>query len=503
MIAFSRIDLEKNFKELVVPRNEYWLASDTLEYVKGDGIKTWDELEKIIYKGEPLIDLGPLTATPEGMYIIDGNKSELYVKTDFTEGTILGEGELAFDVENRLLYIGDGISKISELYPIYNGQNDTHEHSDATLISIDWSKILNKPTSLTLSGDVSGTVNLNDSGELNIHTEVLDDSHLHDSRYYTESEVDSLLADKADVEHNHDDIYYTESEINSLLANKSDITHNHDSDYVKLIDYEDIDILNKIKTVDGEGSGLDADTLDTKHWFDIKDYVDKAVLGIKGVYNITGEIDSETGYYLMDFSSNVSSPFSATYTISTNGQLLIQTITSIDATLDYMYPGVYIVIFAAEKVDGNTDDANLYTELYLRDSQGTETLIATSGISATIDGGSLYTMSFQIPTAIEIPVDSKLVLKLKANKVDTNSPTDGQITITVNNQYPATFTIPTSLEALNKKFLGTEGGIVSIAHGNTADRPTAEVLGRIFIDIEAKAIYFDNGTSWINVGQGL
>ncbi|MEM4385381.1 MAG: hypothetical protein QXD03_02400 [Candidatus Anstonellales archaeon] len=42
-------------------------------------------------------------------------------------------------------------------------------------------------------------------------------------------------------------------------------THNHDSTYVKLTDYEDADVLGKIKNVDGSGSGLDADLLDGYH----------------------------------------------------------------------------------------------------------------------------------------------------------------------------------------------------------------------------------------------
>jgi len=47
-----------------------------------------------------------------------------------------------------------------------------------------------------------------------------DTTHNHDGRYYTETEMDSLLADKAALVHNHDDRYYTESEMTSLLAGK-------------------------------------------------------------------------------------------------------------------------------------------------------------------------------------------------------------------------------------------------------------------------------------------
>ena len=42
--------------------------------------------------------------------------------------------------------------------------------------------------------------------------------HQHDSRYYTETETDSLLAGKSDTSHNHDARYYTETEINTLIA---------------------------------------------------------------------------------------------------------------------------------------------------------------------------------------------------------------------------------------------------------------------------------------------
>ena len=44
--------------------------------------------------------------------------------------------------------------------------------------------------------------------------------HIHDDRYYTESEMNTKLAGKSDKNHTHDDRYYTESEIDSKLAGK-------------------------------------------------------------------------------------------------------------------------------------------------------------------------------------------------------------------------------------------------------------------------------------------
>ena len=51
--------------------------------------------------------------------------------------------------------------------------------------------------------------------------------HTHDDRYYTESEVNTLLAAKAASNHTHDDRYYTESEIDSKLSGKANSSHTH------------------------------------------------------------------------------------------------------------------------------------------------------------------------------------------------------------------------------------------------------------------------------------
>jgi len=58
-----------------------------------------------------------------------------------------------------------------------------------------------------------------------------DDPHSHDDRYYTETEIDTQMSNKEDTGHNHDDRYYLESEINSLLDNLAVIGHNHNTLY--------------------------------------------------------------------------------------------------------------------------------------------------------------------------------------------------------------------------------------------------------------------------------
>lgn len=52
-------------------------------------------------------------------------------------------------------------------------------------------------------------------------------NHSHDDRYYTESEINSKLNQKAAAVHNHDDRYYTESEMDTKLNEKANTGHSH------------------------------------------------------------------------------------------------------------------------------------------------------------------------------------------------------------------------------------------------------------------------------------
>ena len=55
------------------------------------------------------------------------------------------------------------------------------------------------------------------------------DGHNHDDRYYTESEINSLLSGKADWGHNHDDRYYTKGQSDSRYLQSESDPHGFDS----------------------------------------------------------------------------------------------------------------------------------------------------------------------------------------------------------------------------------------------------------------------------------
>lgn len=52
-----------------------------------------------------------------------------------------------------------------------------------------------------------------------------------DTRYYTETEINSLLTGKSDVGHNHNDLYYSETEVDGLIASRALANHHHERIY--------------------------------------------------------------------------------------------------------------------------------------------------------------------------------------------------------------------------------------------------------------------------------
>jgi len=118
---------------------------------------------------------------------------------------------------------------------------------------------------ITLSGDASG------SGTTAINVTVANDSHTHDGRYYTETESDARYLQGNETITLSGDV--SGSGTTSINVTVADDSHNHVISNVdglqtaldsKLASssYTASDVLTKIKTVDGSGSGLDADTLD-------------------------------------------------------------------------------------------------------------------------------------------------------------------------------------------------------------------------------------------------
>jgi hypothetical protein len=80
------------------------------------------------------------------------------------------------------------------------GISVTHNDSGNTLsFSVTSAPKWSTARTLSLTGDVSGSVSWDGSGNASITTTVANDSHNHDGRYYTETEADARFATPADI----------------------------------------------------------------------------------------------------------------------------------------------------------------------------------------------------------------------------------------------------------------------------------------------------------------
>jgi len=141
----------------------------------------------------------------------------------------------------------------------------THENGGADEINL--AGLDGEPTALTThksSSDHDGRY-YTESEMDSLLSDKADSSHNHDDRYYTESEIDSQMSDKADASHTHDDRYYTESETDNLLSGKSDTEHTHtESDITDLDHYTTSDFNTDF-------ASQDLANLGTKNHSDLND----------------------------------------------------------------------------------------------------------------------------------------------------------------------------------------------------------------------------------------
>lgn len=126
------------------------------------------------------------------------------------------------------------LSQLQYIEDIRSGYTEGHTHSNLLILdTINQTSLDNWNSAVSHVSDTNKHVadaertlwntvsNKSDSGHTHDYAPTV---HLHDERYYTEAEVDSLLTAKASSTHVHDDRYYTESEIDSKLASKADLT---------------------------------------------------------------------------------------------------------------------------------------------------------------------------------------------------------------------------------------------------------------------------------------
>ena len=202
---------------------------------------------------------------------ISHSHNELYyteTETDNLLTTLSGNLQSDIDSKSDSSHLHDDRyyteAEVDALITTISGQLDDHNE----LNNLDYvsSGHTGFASSVALS-TTSGTL------QSNIDTKA-DVSHLHDDRYYTESEIDTIsgtlqsdIDGKSDLGHTHDDRYYTETETGGLLTTlsgflqseidtKSDSSHIHDDRY-----YTETEIDSTLTTLSGNISNY----FDTKN----------------------------------------------------------------------------------------------------------------------------------------------------------------------------------------------------------------------------------------------
>ena len=137
--------------------------------------------------------------------------------------------------------------------------------------------------------------------------------HIHDDRYYTEAEMDALLALKSDTTHTHSEYvtvtglntvltgFYDKPEVDALLDDKSDVGHTHDEDTIVSVGQPDDYFLM-------------SDGLDGASWQE-------------GTTQIVGKIEAATGISL-DEPTTIDADLTGTTTVT--GSITVPTVGRFD-----------------------------------------------------------------------------------------------------------------------------------------------------------------------------
>jgi hypothetical protein len=246
-----------------------------------------------------------------------------FIVKDETNATIFG---FAHDVSNKMVInraldiVGNGVTVDGDSF--FNG-NLTVSGSILGNISIQGSASSaakwTTARTLSLTGDVTGSASIDGSANVSISVTVSNDSHTHDTRYYTQAQLNAGQLDTryaalvhnhdtvyAALVHNHDTAYYTKAQTDGFLATKSATTHVHAA---SVITY-----TNTFMGVAGTTVAAALDKVSAQAYTKLDtSYSFAADTSVTGNLSATGNISSQTGNVYTRLTNNAIQFSSGTY----------------------------------------------------------------------------------------------------------------------------------------------------------------------------------------------
>lgn len=303
------------------------------------------------------------------------------------------------------------------------GLSDVDNTADNVKAVLSASK-LTTGVDISLSGDATGIVTFDGSVNVDMVVTVANDSHTHDSRYYTESEIDVLLNDKADSTHNHDTLYEPlDANIQAHIAS----TNNPHSVTKAQVGLGDVDntadstkaVLSASKLTTARNVSMSGDATGTAS-FDGSADVDIVV-------TVTDDSHTHDGRYYTEAEVQASLPKvgfdTANVTSPSTGQLAWN---QDERTLDLGLNGVTLQVGQETLMYVRNNTASVITNKTLCMATGT---IGNSG-RITVAPFDLSDAKYLIGMATEdiaIGADGYVTVFGKVRGIDTSMYTDGQV----------------------------------------------------------------------------
>lgn len=267
------------------------------------------------------------------------------------------------------------------------------------------------------------------------------------------------------------------------------------------------DVLGELTTVDGDGSGLDQDLLDGKHYSEIE----KLVLDSSGLaltYIVDGTTDSETGLYQGVFIPETINTQTINYTVSAVDEELFSFIIKNNIVNKRLNHGIYTVHFVASA--SQSKQLALGVKMYERLSDGTLQLLATSNNTTYLDTKTIYNLEIYLANNIQLNSDSDIVLTFYVASKD--SPQNVDVTFYISDIDLLYIVFPTTSDQFTN-FLGTitiDGGEIGVDNlFNTIKlrRGTSTIVsqldGSTYPVLNDGEIAYDKDTHTLKIGDGI